>query len=625
MANNSSPFPLLPYELKYKIVKNLQDGSSDSFSPNTTTAATTTTAAAAVSASSKHQNNACQPTEITSLSLISKQWYQACMECAFESFEAYGTIEKDSFNHRSEVRQFTRKLKLCRFSKINKNMFENDECCGDELNATTTADSAGTGDDVDNRLYSMDKNPGQYFAAAAKIFPKVTKAAFWLTHNPAEMIECVGKHFKNVDDIDLECVLSGWPYVEPNTDYGITNAIRTLPNQLRTLSISCWYPPNTFIETLAIHQPQLEAIKMYAHLDTFNIDKKHVFPHLRSLNLMTVVAGANYDPQKDKLALHSRNFPQLEELIINHTYFMSDSSHDIPFVLSNVLAAPWPNVISLKLPMIADTIANCIPEAFPNLIAIRSEFSNCRIKKTPEQDVMKNTVLTYHGFLTIVQSLSKLRVISLGSNYFNTLKFVDDRIIASKVVGSPSAVGSTVGSIKAGSSQSSPYSSDDEETLVETPSNIDATYFKPHFDHANPPSQYIASLCDPNQYDIIPWACSQLRVLKVASAPITLPCLLHMLNQLHYLQFINVYFGRSPTAKDFADIVSLIPVEKYPTITTLCIKLDEAKNIDGEFWSNFFSIFPNLKYVLFEPKRFGLDQSLQRMFPNIVFDRNSRF
>ena len=83
-------------------------------------------------------------------------------------------------------------------------------------------------------------------------------------------------------------------------------------------------------------------------------------------------------------------------------------------------------MISLKLPMFTDTLALKVPFAFPNLLSIRSEFTNCQLNGPTNAQDLKNTTLTHYGFLAIVRSLNKLRVISFGSNYFNTLQYIDD-------------------------------------------------------------------------------------------------------------------------------------------------------------------------------------------------------
>ena len=80
------------------------------------------------------------------------------------------------------------------------------------------------------------------------------------------------------------------------------------------------HPPNSFIETLAACHPQIEHLKIYAHMSTFSSENRPVLPCLKTLDLMTVVAAVNHDIEKDRLEVRSESFPRLEQLHINYIY-----------------------------------------------------------------------------------------------------------------------------------------------------------------------------------------------------------------------------------------------------------------------------------------------------------------
>ena len=119
----------------------------------------------------------------------------------------------------------------------------------------------------------------------------------------------------------------------------------------------------------------------------------------------------------------------------------------------------------------------------------------------------------------------------------------------------------------------------------------------------------------------ITWSCyNNSEFLKIAGAPISLPCIYRILGQLPHLQYLNLYLTNNDPDLNELEKSDYSSNLSFPSITTLCIKLCDAKSIDSQFWSLLFSKFSNLRRVIFEPKRFALDQMLKSLFPHIEFD-----
>ncbi|KAJ1673300.1 hypothetical protein EV182_005505, partial [Spiromyces aspiralis] len=463
-------------------------------------------------------------------------------------------------------------------------------------------------------------------------------------------------------------------------DFGprLARAFADLPNQLTSLTLLCWYPTSEFMDTLARHQPQLEHLKTYAQLDTFASPVCH--PGLKSLEIPSVLVPATFDPSTDHLCITSSRFPNLEKLHISYIAYMSrefpmpTTNNDILSPIFSSVSRPWSHVVSLKLPQFTDAMAVKLAFKFPRLSYIYSEFAGVKcyplvsdplvtgvIGQTREQ-LFESSVLSYRGFLALVQSLPDLRVISLGSNYYNSLHCIDDQIAVSKVPhpqhgssdheyhhhnyyyypsppeskstvaakgttrrpGDPAAAGihSDTRSIEVGDDGGLDSSDDDSSTLLGTPMTVD------YNSEANLPF-----------YETIPWACTKLKFLKIASAPVSLPAMIRILRQLPYLQHLNLNLFKPlkrhdfvTTCYDYPEVNSSNGIEQqaaigrqtsvhcFPSVYSLCIKLSSSKHFELTCWALLFAMFPSLQKVTFEPKQFELSSVLRREFTHIAFD-----
>src|SRR5690606_20724748 len=112
-------------------------------------------------------------------------------------------------------------------------------------------------------------------------------------------------------------------------------ALAEIPNRLRSLSLSCWYPTDSFITMLGIHHPQLEHLKIYAKPQMFStavvgapdqIPLQAVqHPGLKSLVIPSIIVDDTFNDVDVRgiLQITSGRFPRLEKLHIHHITYLA--------------------------------------------------------------------------------------------------------------------------------------------------------------------------------------------------------------------------------------------------------------------------------------------------------------